>query len=474
MDLLRDAGAENESLESTVKEPPVRKTLIFTIVAIALLMTTVDATIVATALHTLQTELHTTVNWVGWTLTAYAFGFVLMLPISGKISELYGQRRVFLWSVAIFTFVSLCCGLSNNIYLLISLRVIQAIGGAGITPSATGIIVNHFGKSRDRAVSLFGSVFPVGAMIGPIFGGIFVTYMSWREIFFVNIPLGIVVILMAFKYIPRDHQPKKRPHTKPDGKGILLMGVGILSFMFAASYLGGKNVKLLSPGLITLLLISVISLTGFFRHINRTIHPIITPRLIYGKGFGPVNLINVLSGGITQGVIGLVPLYAINRYGVTALDSGLLLVAEGIAAIVFSVIVTILLRRTGYRPPLYVGCTIISIGVILLAIHPFDGLSPFFWMAMSTFFIGAGAGIINPPCRNAGLQLAPEHSSTIAALRSMSLQVGAIITIAIATAIISESSNPGITQAWVYIGAAVIYFSALPLISKIPEHHGSW
>ena len=161
----------------------IRKGLVFTIVALALLMTTVDSTIVATALDTLQRDLHTTVNWVGWILTGYSFGLVLMLPISAKLSIRFGHRRVFLISVAVFTVASIACGLSNNILVMIVLRIIQAIGGAGITPSVTGIIVDHFGSSRDRAVSFFGSIFPIGAMIGPIFGGIFVTYWTWRGIF---------------------------------------------------------------------------------------------------------------------------------------------------------------------------------------------------------------------------------------------------------------------------------------------------
>src|SRR5690625_72583 len=166
----------SEDISDTEDEGPrIRKGLVFSIVALALLMTTVDATIVATALDTLQHDLNTTVNWAGWILTAYSFGLVLMLPISAKMSMRFGHRRVFLSSVVTFTLASICCGLSSNIFLIIVLRIIQAIGGAGITPSVTGIIVDHFGRSRDRAVSLFGSIFPAGAMIGPIFVVLFVT-----------------------------------------------------------------------------------------------------------------------------------------------------------------------------------------------------------------------------------------------------------------------------------------------------------
>ncbi len=461
-------------LKTINSSPHINKVWIFSIVALSLLMTTVDATIVATALHTLQHELHTTINWAGWTLTAYSFGFVLMLPVSGKISEIYGHRRVFLGSVATFTTASLLCGLSNNIFMLIGLRVIQAIGGAGITPSATGIIVNHFGRSRDRAVSLFGSVFPIGAMIGPIFGGLFVTYWTWRGIFFVNLPIGLAVLALSLRFIPHDHSLKSTVSPHKDIVGVVLLGIGIFSAMFAASYLGDTSGKILISAFVVLLIISAASLAGFFNHIRRDPEPLIKPKLIHGKGFGSVNLINVIYGGATQGILGLVPLYAVNRYAISALNSGLLLVAEGIAAIILSVVVTMLLRKTGYRTPLYIGCIIMVFGTVMLALKPFDGLSPYAWLTISTFFIGAGAGTINPPCRNAGLQLAPEHSSTIAALRSMSLQLGGIITVAIATAILASSSNAGMSQAFIYVSIAVVFVISLPLISRIPEHRGSW
>ncbi|MGH2842879.1 MAG: MFS transporter, partial [Solirubrobacteraceae bacterium] len=173
----------------------VRRVVVFVTVSLALMMMAVDSTIVATALHALQHGLGTTINWASWTITAYSLGFVLMLPISGKLSNRLGRRRVFVASVLVFTVASLCCGLVTNVFVLIALRALQAAGGAGFTPSATGIVVEHFGDQRDRAVSLFGSIFPIGAMIGPIFGGVFVTYWSWRGIFFVNVPLGAAVLV---------------------------------------------------------------------------------------------------------------------------------------------------------------------------------------------------------------------------------------------------------------------------------------
>ena len=459
--------------ESKDEGPPIRKGLVFTIVALALLMTTVDSTIVATALDTLQRDLHTTVNWVGWILTGYAFGLVLMLPVSAKLSIRFGHCRIFLLSVTVFTIASVACGLSGNIFVIIVLRIIQAIGGAGITPSVTGIIVDHFGSSRDRAVSFFGSIFPIGAMIGPIFGGLFVTYWTWRGIFFINAPIGIVVILLSLRFIPSDKPKENKANYKMDVPGIVWLAIGLLASMLAASYLGEANAKVWSLTFIGLLIVAVITITVFFRHIRRVKQPFIAPRFIYGKGFGSVNLLNAIFGGITLGAISLVPLYAINHYGMSALDSGTLLVAEGIASISLSAIITMLLRRTGYHLPLYIGCSFIVLGVGLLSLKPVAGITPYIWLAGSCFLIGVGIGLNSPPARNAGLQLAPEDSATIAALRTLCLQLGQIFMIAIATAVIA-GHHPDNIQGHIYMLMALLFIIFLPLVSRIPEHKGAW
>jgi MFS family permease len=211
-----------------------------------------------------------------------------------------------------------------------------------------------------------------------------------------------------------------------------------------------------------------------FHHVNRTAHPFIAPRLIHGPGFGPVNLINGVYGGIPFGVVALIPLYAANRYGINAISSGTLLIAQGVATILMSVTAALVIRRTGYRPPLYVGGAIVAAGVVLLALTPIVGIPPYAWLAGATFLVGAGSGTLNPASRNAGLQLAPEHSSILAALRSMCMQIGSITTISIATAVLASSDDPGRVQAWLYVAAALLLVAALPLITRVPEHHGSW
>ena len=459
--------------EINQKYEAVNPLIVFPIIAMSLLMITVDSTIVATALHALQIDLQTSVSWAGWTLTIYSFGFVVMLPLSAKLSTQFGHRRIFLASIAMFTIASLLCGLSTNIYTLIAMRALQAIGGAGITPSATSLIVNHFHQSRDKFLGLFGSMFATGSMIGPIFGGIFVTYSTWHWIFFINIPIGIAVFVLAMRFIPKS-KPMDGDREKLDFPGMLYLAGGIITAMYAVTYLGETTTDINIPFFITLILASLVLFSLFFRHIKRVKFPFIKPRFIYGKGFGAINLVNLIQTGMTIGGISLIPLYAVSRYGISELHSGTLLVGEGLASVVMSVIMSIYLRRTGYRLPIYIGSIILALAFALLSLQPLFGITNFVWVFTTVLLIGFGLGVMSPAARNAGIQLAPEEAASLAAIRSLGLQIGQIVTIGGATSIIAAANNPSQAHAYVYLGLAAIFLMAIVVISRVPESRGNW
>src|ERR1700728_3968500 len=220
----QSAGSESPSRPS--KD---RRKLIFAIVSIGLFMASVDQTIVATALPAIEKELHATINWSGWTISIYALGQVIAMPMAGKISDMYGRKKVFMVSAAVFTLSSLCCGFAPNIAVLLLARFIQALGGGAFMPSATGIVSDHFGEQRDRAVGMFTSIFPIGGIVGPVLGGLFVNYWTWRGIFLVNVPVGIVLIALTARFIPAS---ALRPSSRIDVTGVLLLAVLITTAMF--------------------------------------------------------------------------------------------------------------------------------------------------------------------------------------------------------------------------------------------------
>jgi EmrB/QacA subfamily drug resistance transporter len=465
--------------------PKDRRKLIFTIVSIGLFMASIDQTIVATALPAIEKELHATINWSAWTISIYALGQVIAMPMAGKISDMYGRKKVFMISAAVFTIASLCCGFAPNIAVLLIARLIQALGGGAFMPSATGIVSDHFGEERDRAVGMFTSIFPIGGIIGPILGGVFVSYWSWRGIFLVNVPIGIVLIALTARFIPAS---VLRPTSRIDLLGIGLLAAMITTGMFGITYLGSGSVPLYSPVFLGGVACAVILGYLFIRHSKRDAAPFVPYQLLRGRGFAIMNLINYLYGAAALGFAALVPLYATERYGISALGSGTLLTARAVGMIAIAGVAVLALRRTGYRWPMVGGFVILAGGLLMMAFSaPF---SPYVWLAIGAALTGLGMGLSVPASNNASLQLAPDQVAAIAGLRGMFRQAGAITAVSVTTAIIARTAGAaaaigggsdaaanaaaGTVQAHTFVVFAVILILTLPLIKLVPEHHGSW
>jgi EmrB/QacA subfamily drug resistance transporter len=453
-----------------------RRFLVFAIVSLALMMASVDQTIVATALPTLQRDLHTQVNWSTWTITIYALGQILMMPLAGKLGDQFGRKRVFLTAVVVFSAASLCCGLAGNIYLLIALRFVQALGGGAFMPSATGIVAQMFGPDRDRALGLFSSIFPIGGIIGPVLGGVFVTYWTWRGIFLVNVPAGLLLLILGGIFIPAS---VRRADQTLDIRGVLLLGATLLSAMLGIAYLGsarsgtGAAVSPASPEFLVLELVAIVALVAFVRHSARARTPFIPLRFLAGQGFGIMNLLNFLFGSAALGFAALVPLYAQERYGLRSLEAGTLLTARAVGMIAIAGLAVFLLRRTGYRWPMVAGFGLTAAGLIAMAIAP-PVLSVYAWLALAAAVCGIGMGVCTPAANNATMQLAPEQAAAVAGLRGMFRQSGAITAVSVTAAVVARSAHPGLAQARVFEVFAAILLLALPLIPLVPEHRGRW
>jgi MFS family permease len=354
--------------------------------------------------------------------------------------------------------------------MLVALRAIQAIGGGAFVPSATGIVADQFGPGRDRAIGLFTSIFPIGGIVGPVLGGIFVTYWSWRGIFLVNVPLGLAVFVLVIALVPNSARTGGR---RIDAVGIGLLAFGLLGIMASVSYLGSSGSSATSVLFIAPLVVGLSAITGFVRHAGRSSHPFIPLRLLRGRGFAVMNLINFFFGIGALGFATLVPLYAQDRYGLRALQAGTLLTARAIGMICVTAMAVFALRRTGYRPPMIVGFVLAGVGLALMALSP-PGLSPYVWLALSAAVTGIGMGISLPAANNAVLQLEPQSTAAVAGLRGMFRQAGGITGISVITTILARSSDPGLAQAHVFVIMGIVLVLLTPLVFLVPEHHGSW
>ena len=452
-------------------EPAPRRWLIFAIVSLALLMASVDQTIVATALPTLQRDLDAEVNWSSWTITIYALGQILVMPLAGRLGDQFGRKRIFVGAAVLFTVASLCCGLANDIYVLVALRAVQAIGGGAFMPSATGIVAEQFGRNRDRALGLFASVFPIGGILGPVLGGVVLTYWSWRGIFLVNVPIGILLVITASLLIPRTG---RHVRGRLDGLGILLVGSTLLPAMYGIAYLGSGSASPAAPAFVVPEVVAAVSLALFVRHARRASAPFIPARLLVGRGFGVMNLLNFLYGAAALGFSALVPLYAEQRYGIASLQAGTLLTARAVGMISTAALAALLLRRTGHRWPMVIGYVVVIVGMLGLAAGPAGGVSPYLWLAAAAAVSGIGMGTATPASNNASMSLAPDQAAAIAGLRGMFRQTGGITAISVTSAFLARAADPGVAQAWLFVAFAGILALALPLIRRVPDQHGSW
>src|SRR3954447_24281642 len=215
--------------------------LFYGLAAVSMLMFAVDSSIVTVALRTIVIDMDTSLAWAGWTLTAYALTQTVAMPVIGKLAEQFGQMRVFVICVCVFMLGSLTCGLAPNIYVLIACRVMQALGGGGIMPSAVSIIARAFPEQRNRMLGLFTSIFPLGGIIGPNVGGLMLEHTSWRWLFLINVPVGLLVVPLLARQIAA--YDRRSAATDSSSRRLDLVGAGmfagaIVALLMALTFVG--------------------------------------------------------------------------------------------------------------------------------------------------------------------------------------------------------------------------------------------
>jgi EmrB/QacA subfamily drug resistance transporter len=452
-------------------EPKPLRWLVFATVGLAMLMNSIDSTSVATALSALQADLGTSLAWTSWTITIYAVGQILVLPLAGPLGDRFGSRRVFLLAVAAFTAASVLCGLSSSAPELIGGRLLQGLAAGALNPSATGIVSRAFGRDRDRAVALFGSVFPIGAILGPLVGGIILTVWSWRGIFFINVPIGILLLVVGRLLI---RESPRVAAARVDVGGIARLTVLLLSGMVAITRLEAVGRGWTGPvSIAAAALLAVGAGWSLVRHLHRHPDPVIPPRLLTGERLGLLNVMNLLFGAAALGFSALVPHYAQIRYDIAPLAAGALLTVRAVFMMGSSGLAVGLLRRLGFRPLLLVGMGVITVSLVLTALPPLVG-SPALWLSVAAAVMGLGMGLGAPASSNAGLHLVPDRIAAVAGLRLMFRQSGSIIAVSVVTAVTSASSDPAGANTLAFLGLAVVMAVAVGVATRIPNQRGRW
>jgi EmrB/QacA subfamily drug resistance transporter len=446
--------------------------LFFGLAGLSLLMFSIDSTVVAVALPNMEADLHTSLVWLGWTLTAYQLTQTAVMPLAGKLSESLGRMRVFLVCATLFTLGSLLCGIAPNIYVLIGCRVLQALGGGGFLPSAAGIVAHQFPTNRDRMIGLFSSIFPLGGIIGPNVGGFIVEHWSWREVFLINVPIGVVVLAVLLRQVRASERTVER---RIDVPGALLFASAITSLLAALSLLGNDATFISSPAFWLLLVAAAALLVVFGWQELRTPEPVLDLRLVLRSPFLAVNAYNFIFGAAVFGFFTFVPYYAVTQFGMSTLESGAILTPRSIVMTTVSTVASLFIIRLGYRVPMLVGmgcvvCTMLmlsqawpslTIGALQIGTVPL--------LAAEVALGGVGMGLAAPSSSNALLDLLPERAAMVTGIRGVFRSTGGVIGTALIVLGLQLSPDKAAGMRTIYALLALLLLTTVPLTLLIPD-----
>ena len=334
------------------------------LVATVLFMEQLDSTIVNTAIPAMASSLNVTPLSLKAVVTSYILSLAVGIPVSGWMADRFGTRRVFIGAVAVFTVASIICGLAVNVPMLVAARILQGAGAAMMTPVGRLAILRTFPKSELLAAMNF-VIIPalIGPLLGPTVGGLIVHWLSWREIFFVNLPVGLAALWLIHRHMPDYRGDSPRPL---DVIGLVLFGSGIALLSWLLEVFGEHTLDTTST--CVLLLLSLSLLAAYVFHAGHALHPLLRLELLKVRTFR----VSVGGGFLTRLGVGglpfLLPLFYQLGMGLPAWQSGLLMMPSAAAAMVMKLISPRLLKRFGYRRILIVNTLMIGVTISLFAL----------------------------------------------------------------------------------------------------------
>jgi EmrB/QacA subfamily drug resistance transporter len=331
---------------------------------LGMFLAALDQTIVSTALPTIVGDFHRS-DLLSWVITAYLLASTASTPLWGKAGDLYGRKRVFQLAIVVFLVASALCGASRNMYELIAFRGLQGIGGGGLISLVFAIIGDVIPpRQRGRYQGYFGGVFGVASVVGPLAGGFAVDHLTWRYIFYINLPLGIVALIVTNRVL---RLPKRTRQVVIDWWGALLLVAGVACILLATQ-IGGTDYPWGSWQVLGLFALGALVLAGFVVREKVAREPILPLELFRMQIFTVANIVSFVSGVAMFGALAFLPQYLQLVHGVSATESGLLLLPLLIGLLAMSIGSGRYISRTGrYRWFPLAGTILVTIGLILLS-----------------------------------------------------------------------------------------------------------
>jgi EmrB/QacA subfamily drug resistance transporter len=422
------------------------------LVCLGVLMIALDTTIVTVALPSIIADLHLSGTSLTWLLNAYLLSLGGFLLLGGRLGDLYGQRRVFLLSVAAFALASLLCGLVHSFLGFLIGRAVQGIGGAIVSAVSLSLIMNLCGDTAERAkaVAIYGFICAAGGAVGELVGGLLTATLNWRWIFLVNLPVGVAVCALCPVLLPRD--PPTQGSTQLDIAGAVTGSIASSLVVYVLGNLGGTGSN--SPvmrGLVVL----IVALLLFFAIETRVGNPLIPLRLFSSREFATANAVALLWAAAEYAWFVICALYLQRVLHYDSLQIGLsFLPATCVIAILCVGLSTKCVRHFGMREPLWVGLLLFALGLALLARTPPD---PTFIMDVlpAMLLLGLGSGMASTPLFMSAMCDVHEKDSGVASgIVNMSFLLGGSLGLALLAGLADAHTRALQSAGWETVRAA--------------------
>jgi EmrB/QacA subfamily drug resistance transporter len=368
------------------------------VVVLGAIMSILDTTVVSVALPTFQTVFDASYATVAWTMTGYTLALATVIPLTGWAADRFGTKRLYMLALVLFIAGSIACGLAWNIGALITFRVLQGLGGGMLMPLGMTMMTRAAGPARiGRVMAVLGVPMLLGPIGGPILGGWLIEVASWHWIFFINLPIGIIAFIAAWRVLAKD---SPTPSEKFDFLGMLLLSPGLALFLYGVSSIPGEG-TVASAQVIIPAVVGVLLMCAFVWHALRKDHPLIDLHLFKRKQLS-VSIITMSLFAIAFfGAMLLFPTYFISVRGETTLAAGLLLAPQGIGAMVTMPVAGRLTDKTGPGKFVLGGLVLIAAGMGVFT--QLTDTTSYVLILGSLFVMGMGMGMTMMPIMTAAL-----------------------------------------------------------------------
>jgi len=435
-DVLGRAGRRGR--EITIPEGPEgrrHRLVVLLICSSSLFITYLDSTILNVALPTIQADLHASLAALQWVADAYLLVVASLLLLSGSMADRLGRKRLFLIGLSGFSVGSLLCSLAPDTGSLIALRMLQGLGGTMLTPVSLSIVRNTFTdhKERARALGIWSGIFGVATACGPVVGGVLVSEVGWRSVFWVNVPIGAAMILATRRYVPESRAPHPRPVDVP-GQVLMVALLGTLTY----AVIQGPDYGWTSAPILALFAVALAAAVLFIVvERRRGDAALLELRFFRSPPFTGASVIAVLSFVVLAGFLFVITLYLQQVRGDSPLRAGLTLLPATIVMAAAAPVAGQLTGHRGPRIPLVASGVLMAVGAgLLLGLSPSTSLA---WLALALAVLGAGLGLVNPPITNTGVSGMPLSQAGVAsAVISATRQFGSVLGVAVMGAMLTS------------------------------------